>query len=122
MMARSRALDRLRSNQVRRRTQTQLAERAVVSAPALGTARLEGHDRRLRVATALDRLPREQRQAIELAFFQGMTHTEIAAHLGAPLGTVKSRVLLGLRKLRALLIEERGPVLPPVPAGRRMAA
>jgi RNA polymerase sigma-70 factor (ECF subfamily) len=123
MMARSRALDRLRSSQVRRRTQNELAERAgsVASAP-LGTSRLEHLDRRLRIATALDHLPREQREAIELAFYQGMTHTQIAEHLGAPLGTVKSRVLLGMKKLRALLIEERGFALAVPGAGRRQAA
>ena len=47
-------------------------------------------------------LPEEQAQVIELAFFQGMTHSELAQHLDWPLGTVKTRVRLGLQKLRAL--------------------
>jgi RNA polymerase sigma-70 factor (ECF subfamily) len=108
MMARSRALDRLRSAGVRRRTQTELARQGIAVAIApLGSARLEHRERRQKVSTALDRLPREQREAIELAFYQGMTHTQIAEHLGAPLGTIKSRVLLGMKKLRELLADER---------------
>lgn len=48
----------------------------------------------------LKRLPEEQQQVIYLAFFQGMTHTQIANHLSLPLGTVKSRLRLGMGKLR----------------------
>ncbi|MEP7199062.1 MAG: sigma-70 family RNA polymerase sigma factor [Chloroflexota bacterium] len=53
--------------------------------------------------TLLRQLPTAQRQVIELAYFQGYTHEEIAAQLGLPLGTVKSRILLGLRRLHNLL-------------------
>jgi RNA polymerase sigma-70 factor, ECF subfamily len=56
-----------------------------------------------RLHTALQTLPDEQRQVIELAFFQQKTHTEIARELGDPLGTVKSRIAMGLRKLGAAL-------------------
>ena len=48
-------------------------------------------------------LPGEQRQCIELAFFAGLSHTQIASRLGQPLGTVKSRIQLGMAKLRAAL-------------------
>ena len=55
------------------------------------------------VRAALARLPNEQRQSIELAYFGGLTYPEIAAKLGVPLGTVKSRLRLGLQKLQNLL-------------------
>jgi len=49
----------------------------------------------------MERLPEEQEQAIELAFFQGMSHSEMAEYLNLPLGTVKTRVRLALRKLKS---------------------
>ncbi len=56
-----------------------------------------------RVRWALAQIPGPQRQAIEMAFFEGKTHAEISAELGEPLGTAKTRIRLGMRKLRALL-------------------
>ena len=56
------------------------------------------------VRTALNALPPAQRQAIELAFYSGMTRAEIAEYLGAPLGTVKTRMRLGMQRLQALLM------------------
>ena len=62
------------------------------------------------VRAALDELPRDQRQVIELAYFGGFTHTEIAEMLDAPVGTVKGRMRLGLDKLRAALaVTEAAP-------------
>jgi RNA polymerase sigma-70 factor, ECF subfamily len=63
------------------------------------------------VRTALDELPRDQRQVIELAYFGGFSHAQIAAALGLPAGTVKGRMRLGLSKLRIALAEPVG-VLP----------
>ena len=55
---------------------------------------------------ALRLLPREQRQVLVLAYFAGLSQSEIAEQLGLPLGTVKKRVRLGMRKLRAALVPE----------------
>lgn len=55
------------------------------------------------IADVLDQLPETQRQAIELAYFGGLSHQEIATRLNRPLGTVKTRVRLGLHKLKSLL-------------------
>jgi RNA polymerase sigma factor (sigma-70 family) len=57
------------------------------------------------VRAALDDLPEEQRRVIELMYFAGLSQSTIAARLGLPLGTVKSRTLLGMRRLRRTLLE-----------------
>jgi RNA polymerase sigma-70 factor, ECF subfamily len=105
MLARSRALDRLRRRDARGRHEQEAATDAsfprLVS--PLGTRRLEDGERRERVCSALNLLSPEQRRCIELAFFEGLTHTQIAERLAAPLGTVKSRILLGMNKLRQAL-------------------
>jgi RNA polymerase sigma-70 factor, ECF subfamily len=76
----------------------ELPSQGDVSADALG--HLTGDE----VRGALLRLPPEQREAVELAYFEGCTHTEIAERLGLPLGTVKGRIRLALRRLRELLV------------------
>ncbi len=69
-------------------------------------AYLEQRQERIRWAVA--QLPPDQRQALGMAYFQGYSHQEIAATLHEPLGTVKTRIRLGMQKLRLLLQEERG--------------
>lgn len=59
------------------------------------------------IREALTSIPDAQRRAIEMAFFEGKTHVEISEELGEPLGTAKTRIRLGMRKLKSLL-EERG--------------
>ena len=63
----------------------------------------ERHDRVRREMAAL---PAEQRQVLEMAFYEGLTQSEIAAKAGWPLGTVKTRTLLAMKKLRQALREE----------------
>ena len=107
LLARSRALDRHRATAARRRREDDAARTAAQLAVApLGTRRLEHGESRRRIGSALDRLPPEQRRVIELAFWEGLTQTQIAEALNAPLGTVKSRALLAMRKLRQMLGEE----------------
>lgn len=93
------AISRTRSSARRDR----LTERA--SREHRGVEELEVHDfiEERRVREALAQLPADQRDAVVLAYFGGKTHVQIAEELGEPLGTVKSRIALGLRKLGAAL-------------------
>jgi RNA polymerase sigma-70 factor (ECF subfamily) len=63
----------------------------------------ERSDIRAFIKAKLDELPPFQREAIEYAFYKGMSQREIAAHTGIPLGTIKTRIELGLKKLSASL-------------------
>ena len=63
-------------------------------------------DQRREVVAAMEQLPQAQREVLELAYFAGLTQTEIAARTGEALGTVKTRVRLGMQKLRGLLKNE----------------
>lgn len=81
-----------------------IAER--IASPERTDEQAEARDRRGSIRDALRELPREQARVIELAYFGGFTHTEIAEMLHAPVGTVKGRMRLGLSKLRVTLADE----------------
>lgn len=105
-MARNRALDHLR---LKREKQRRLEDEWQEAASALQTASGEKHfDARRQaeqVRSLMGALPEKHRRAVELAFFEGMTHTEIAAKMQEPLGTVKSWIRGSLVRLREGLKE-----------------
>ena len=104
-----RAIDLLRKRSGKPRDQTPLDEvEAVLATPEPWGEVAERLDRD-RVRAAVATLPTDQQTAIELAYFDGLSHREIADRTGLPLGTVKGRVRLGLRKLHGLLVEAPGP-------------
>ena len=117
MMARSRAIDRLRSAGSPALPPPLSDEDAAfanlaASDPDPEQANLANAER-ARIRSALRALSPEQRQAIRLAFFRGLTHRELAAHLGEPLGTVKTRIRCALQRLRAALHDGAEPARPP---------
>lgn len=106
-LARSRGIDRLRTLASRERAVVAGArdEFAAVSDAASDAFRSE---QRGLVTNALDQLPDEQKLPLLLAYFDGLTQSEIASRLGAPLGTVKTRMRTGMMKLRELLASKGG--------------
>jgi RNA polymerase sigma-70 factor (ECF subfamily) len=96
----NRGIDQLRSTASRRRTQEKVEASAPVSQPSEAFAETWRNSQREQVREALGTLPQEQLKILELAYFSGYTHVEIAELLGLPLGTVKGRMRLGLKKVR----------------------
>jgi RNA polymerase sigma-70 factor, ECF subfamily len=114
MVARSRALDVLRESQVAGRARDRmlsLAKAEEEPAELRPAVAAERHARSVVVRHALMRLPDAQREAIVLAYWGGMTAEQIAANSSTPLGTVKSRIRLGVLKLR----EQCTPALDDLP-------
>jgi len=107
LIARSRAIDRLRTRKVVERThETAIQENPVEHASPEGAEAVFVHERRERVRSEMDKLPPEQRQVLDLAFYEGLSQSEIAAKADLPLGTVKTRTLLAMKKLRGALRDE----------------
>jgi RNA polymerase sigma-70 factor (ECF subfamily) len=111
MIARGRAWDRLRTRARRSATQAEY-EREIASLevefndPA--NERIERDEISSECARALNDLPEEQSRALQLAFFRGWTHEEIARAVGEPLGTIKARIRRGLLALRRKLKDRNG--------------
>ena len=100
-IARHRALDALRSQSARsRRSASDEGLEEWHEAPERTDVEATRREEAASVRAALGRLPHGQSRAIELAFFAGLTHSEIATQLGITIGTVKSRIRLGMEKLR----------------------
>ena len=104
LMTRSIAIDHIRSSRAAE-DRTAPLEPVLDATPAPGNPETDTvqSQRRHRIRQCLAQLPSEQRKVIELAFFSGYSHSELAARLGLPLGTLKTRIRLGLARLRFLL-------------------
>jgi len=99
---RSRAIDRLRARRGASRPEVRSLEELAEGPAAADDVEASSSSRQWEsiCRTAVQELPADQRRALELAYFEGLTHQEIAARTQTPLGTVKTRVRLGLMKLR----------------------
>jgi RNA polymerase sigma-70 factor, ECF subfamily len=106
LLARSRILDRLRKLQRSQPAipiETELGEIQIASSSVEPIEEVLISERRDRILSAMMTLPDEQRLVIELAYYQGLTHSQISAQVGVSLGTVKTRIRLGLNKLKSAL-------------------
>jgi len=101
-LARSRGIDRLRTIASRERVAEAGAREVSEEISDAATDAFKSEQRGL-VSDALAKLPDEQKRPIMLAYFDGLTQSEIATHLGSPLGTVKTRMRTGMIRLRELL-------------------
>jgi RNA polymerase sigma-70 factor (ECF subfamily) len=99
-IARSRAIDRIRNRGARLRLVKQSEQLATADAPQPEPPDVHAQTR---LRKAMGTLPPEQRRALELAYWDGMSQSEISRETGDPLGTVKTRVRLGLQRLAELL-------------------
>src|SRR5271166_6117156 len=96
VISRHRAIDRLR----KRRPEVDIADCVIAGGPDLSSEAERGLIVE-KVRSVLEEMSPDQRKALELAYFQGLTHTEIAEKTGEPLGTIKTRIRTGLQQLRA---------------------
>jgi RNA polymerase sigma-70 factor, ECF subfamily len=106
-IAHNHAIDELRRRRVRPSASEgddDAMDSVVDDTPAPLDLALQSLERR-RIVDALKEIPNEQRRAIEMAYFEGFTQQEISGKLGEPLGTVKTRMRLGMQKLKTLLKE-----------------
>ena len=107
----NRGIDQIRSAASRRRVQDRVEATSSLSQPSEAFSEAWRNSQRSQVRKALKDLPSAQLQVLELAYFSGYTHTEIADLLDLPLGTVKGRMRLGLKKIRAYF-DARGMAVP----------
>lgn len=106
MLVRSRILDKLRKQARSQLLSPVLAKLSDIQTSSVNLDPTEDvliYERRTRVLAALKLLPTEQRQVIELAYYHGLSHSQISVQTGISLGTVKTRIRLGLNKLKSAL-------------------
>jgi RNA polymerase sigma-70 factor (ECF subfamily) len=109
LITRNLAIDRLRSR--RSHSAAEGSEELLKDLEWMGDSpegQLEAAEARERIRRVFQGLPEEQREVLKLAFFEGLTHSEAAARLGEPLGTVKTRIRGGLARLRRAFLGEEG--------------
>jgi RNA polymerase sigma-70 factor, ECF subfamily len=108
MIVRNKAIDKLRARRRGERLRERVKDSSDLSADQDDTSALEPlfREQRNQVRSVLSQISPDQREALELSYFSGLTHEEIAAQLGAPLGTVKARIRRGVLQLRKLFQRE----------------
>jgi RNA polymerase sigma-70 factor, ECF subfamily len=107
LIMRSRAIDRLRSRKVVERVhEASQAESIDLHTSPEGAENVLIQQRRDRIRGELSKLPDEQREVLEMAFYEGLTQQEISTRSDTPLGTVKTRTLLAMKKLRKALRDD----------------
>jgi RNA polymerase sigma-70 factor (ECF subfamily) len=103
-ITRSRGIDRIRSRKIRYERESDAGREISIRTPSVDTTagfhELILAQERAAVRAALTELPEAQRRALELAYFDGLSQTQIAEKLGEPLGTIKTRMQLGMKKMR----------------------
>jgi RNA polymerase sigma-70 factor (ECF subfamily) len=115
-LARRRAIDRLRREQaysrVEERFQKETEQQPDAWTQVRGEEDIQSADIRSLLTSIIATLPEAQKSAVEMAFFRGMSQREIAAHTRIPLGTIKTRLELGMRKIATKLRELNGESIP----------
>lgn len=119
MVARHRAIDSLRKKQVRARAEERMRQEPLNTAYQHTCEEANSNDLRHIFNKVLDRLPEAQREAIRLAYYRDLSQREITARTGIPLGTLKTRLRLALRKIQAevLAFNDSGRWMPRQSAG-----
>ena len=108
MIVRNKAIDKLRARRRGERLRERVKDSSDLSSDQDDRSALEPlfREQRNQVRSVLSQISPDQREALELSYFSGLTHEEIAAQLGAPLGTVKARIRRGVLQLRKLFQRE----------------
>ena len=118
-LVRRRSIDRIRRKTAYCRAQERFREEVATDCDATYASADEEvaeNDRAEAVSRLLTKLPEAQQQALQFAFYRGMTQRQIAAHTGIPLGTIKTRIELAMRKMRSAVLAF-GELHEPMPAG-----